>query len=304
MNKRLANPGSFAPPSPQQMEAHLLRTSPREPSRLWMWLPLAVLTGSAALVVVAEQGSLQVLAWALLATVFVSLGVRARRLMDLQQEVGRVQELAMLRRFPQALRRGWRVLGKVRSPPELHARIVALLSHCLDEVRAYESAIVGYDFLIDRLPRDHPGSVQLTLQRALAQLATGQLTDADDALRRLRPMVGQRAGSPIGAAYQLVELVQRVRTNHFADAVAQADGLVDALRALGVEAGYGHGLMALCYYRLEPQGSGSDASPTALWWSRATALLEPGALVHHFPELAVVASHFHRSADWRRSESS
>jgi hypothetical protein len=73
-----------------------------------------------------------------------------------------------------------------------------------------------------------------------------------------------------------------VRTNHFADAVEGCDGLLDELRPLGVDAGYGHALVALAYHHLAGAAAGEQA---ALWWSRATLLVAAPALLDRFAEL-------------------
>src|SRR5690606_10485087 len=103
------------------------------------------------------------------------------------------------------------------------------------------------DRLLDMLPQDHPGAIHLRIHRAIAALSAERLLDADEALRRLRNVTSDYARTPLAALYRFAELIQIVRTGHYDDALHEADTLLDALRPLGIEAGYGHALLALCY---------------------------------------------------------
>ena len=207
---------------------------------------------------------------------------RLRRLRRLEARIVDAQELAMLRHHFPAFLLAWELMPAASAAPMLHGRLVAFIALCLDHLQAYDAAIVGYDHLIGHLPQDHPGSVQLQIQRAVAQLQTDRLTDADDAIRRLRGSAETMRSTATRAAYRLAQLLQHVRTNHFADATALAGELVNDLRPLGVDAAYGHALMALSYQRLDDAAARAQA---AVWWSRATLLMPPSALVDRFREL-------------------
>ena len=126
---------------------------------------------------------------------------------------------------------------------------------------------------------------------AIAQIAGDQLTDADDTLRRLRGAIDPYRGTPIAASYRLANLIQQTHTNHHADAVETAGTLLDDLRPLGAEAGYGHALMALSFYRMGEIETPDPAhrQQAALWCSRATLLLSPEALSARFRELGAMA---------------
>ena len=72
-------------------------------------------------------------------------------------------------------------------------------------------------------------------------------------------------------------------------------------RPLGVEAAYGHALMALAHHQLaqRPQPAKTDdVEPmdhntlTLIWWQRATLLLPVQALVQRFAELQTLAEKF------------
>ncbi|MCX5662345.1 MAG: hypothetical protein NTW19_21915 [Planctomycetota bacterium] len=311
-------PNLFAPPTPEQVRRHLERHAARGPSALRLWAPLAILILVVGVLILGGSSPVTVVgAWMVLGIAMLLRAMQRRWVQGLEARAVRAQELALRRHWPQSLRLAWRALPSIVSFPELHARLIAVIAHDLDQLKAYDSAIAAYDFLIERLPADHPASVQFRVQRALTELACDHLTDADQTLRRLRSVIDPYHGTITAAGYRLATLLQQIRTNHFADAVEDSDGLVDELRPLGVDAGYGHALLALAFARLaagEPPPSqvidessttrseGEPAAPAqpevtpaersaelrrkaGLWWSRATLLLPVEALLDRFPEL-------------------
>ncbi|MFW6061050.1 MAG: hypothetical protein ACODAQ_12790, partial [Phycisphaeraceae bacterium] len=279
----------FTPPTPEQLAAHLQRHPPRPPSRWTARAPLIVMI--AALVVAILLGNIwaMVLPWAALLGVFLYLVVRVRGARGLEQRTTRVQELSMLRRYPEGLRRAWTLVPRLTHQPTLYIRCVALLSQCLHQLKAYDAAIVGYDGLLEHLPHEYPGAIQLRAHRALAALHGDRLADADDTLRQLRNVVGPYAHTTIGATVRLAELTQATRTHHYTDPLDRADRLLEELRPLGVEAGYGHALLALCHRedRSERDETGRRAQ-VQLWWNRATTLLPEAALLDRYPELTAL----------------
>ena len=110
----------------------------------------------------------------------------------------------------------------------------------------------------------------------------------------------EHPGTPISASYRLACLVQQIRTHHFADAVQDSQNLVEELRPLGVESGYGHALLAFAHEPLasrvsaealaEPEQLAAHASEARNCWSRATLLLSPEAIADRYPELAPLAA--------------
>ena len=268
-------------PSEQQVIEYLQDHPVRIASRLIAFLPLAVLIGVLLVALTVQHPLASVLPWLALAGVLISAQVRVRRMRQRQNRLQTVQELSLQRRHRQALDAAWRLLPATTGSPQMHSHVVAMIAHSLDQLKAYDAAIVAYSGLIDRLPQQHPGCVHLQIQRAMAQLQADHLADADDTLRRLRNSIETFADTVVSAGYRLARLIQQVRTNHFADAVDQAPTLLDELRPLGIEAGYGHALMALSYLRTE-----DDPAPQAqLWWSRATLLMPADTLVNRFAEL-------------------
>lgn len=284
-----SQPAQFTPPTSRQLHAHLQRCAPRRGRRWANLLPFLGLGLIVGLTFAADTlGSILLSLLAMTAFVAV-LSVRVHLLRRAEQEATRVQELSVTRHYRQALSRAWRLLPKVRILPEAHGRTIAAMAFCLDQVKAYETAIAAYDYLLGRLPPDYPGALQLGVQRVVAQLMADQLTDADDALRRMRGVVEQYPQTPIAAGYRLAGLLQQVRTNHFADAVAESEGMVESLRPLGVEAGFGYALMALAHFSVDPTEAASPDAPAALWWARATVLLSPWALIDRFDQLGQIA---------------
>ncbi|MEX0655639.1 MAG: hypothetical protein WD534_13935 [Phycisphaeraceae bacterium] len=293
---------NFQPPTVEQIESLLARHPLRPPSQVAVWAPLLLFAAMMALVLLVGGVWGVLLPWAGLGAMFGYLVLRVRRAKLIDQRVTRAQELAMLRHHDEALAMGWRLLPAAETTPGPYLRTMTLLGHCLEELKAYEAAIACFDRLLEMMPKDHPGTVHLRIHRAMAALGAERLLDADDALRQLRGTIRTYARTPVAALYRLAELIQSVRTGHYDDPLADADTLLDDLRPLGIEAGYGHALLALCYHRARPDTGDSDtADPGSAnasardqheqaraWWRRATTLLSPEALVARFPELAVM----------------
>lgn len=272
----------FDPPTAEQFSDYLAEHPPQLPTPWLAWGPLLAVAGVALVGLTIGGAAAIALPWLAMAGLFIFLMFRVRAARDLETRTNRTHEMAMLRHYPQALRRAWRLLPKVAVNPLLHARVVALMTHCLDHVKAYDTAIVGYDYLLEHLPDEHPGTTQLRVQRTVAALCADHLSDADDDLRRLRGTIDAHRGTPVAAGYRLAQLIQQVRTNHFADAVEDGGNLLSELRPLSVDAGYGHALLALCHYHC------GDAPAARLWWDRARLLLPVAAMVDRFPELAAL----------------
>lgn len=280
----------FAPPSAQQFAEYLERHPANPPSWWSARLPMLVAAALIGVSLVTEGMLTAVLPWIALAWLFGHTTLRARRAQMIQVMFKQAQEIAMLRRYPEALRRSWRMLPKVAVSPMLHSQTVALIAHCLDAMRSYDAAIVGYDNLLKHLSPGQPIAVHLGVSRAAATLATDNLSGADDSLRRLHGAIEPYRNTPISAVYRLTQLAQQVRTHHFAEGVEEGGDLIEALRPLGVEAGYGHALMALCYFHQQgPDVDAQRSSESAInWWRQATLLMPAGALIERYPELGVL----------------
>jgi len=277
---------TFTPPGPQQVIEHLRRCSPRRAKRMTAMLPFIGLGVVVGLAFASDSLASIVLPVLVLAAMVVGLNLRVRLLRRVEHEATRIQELTALHRSRDALARGWRLLPRLRRLPEAHGRTVTAIAACLDRVKAYDSAIAAYDYVLSILPANHPMAVQLVIQRAMAQLMSDRLTDADDALRRIRGGLDRYEHTPIAAAYRLAGLVQQVVTHHFADAVDESQGLMESLRPLGVDAGFGYALMSLSHFMADPSGADASDSAARTWWARATVLLSPSVLIGQFDDLA------------------
>lgn len=288
MNHPASQDQPFNLPTARQVRSHITHYPARGPSKLVAWAPIIALAAALAITLTLQGDAAVLLSWLIIVGVLAALATRASRVKRLDQRVAHLRELAMLRHWAATVRLAWKLLPSLTTLPALHGRTLVLIAHGLDQLKAYDAAIAAYDHLIDHAPPKEPPAVQLRISRATSQLAIDQLTDADDALRKLRAQAEVLAQPVIGAAYHLAGLIQQARTGHWAEAVEQnANGLIDRLRPLGVEAGYGYALLALSYHQLdhtEPSASGHAAR----WWSRATLLLPVAALVDRFSELSAM----------------
>lgn len=287
----------FVPPTADQVRTHLSRHALRAAAAgRGLWIIPVMMGVGVMCVLVLGQAATFIAPLIVVSVVYAVTSAKVKRARRLEAQADRVQELAMRRQLPAALRLAWKTLPAVTAMPELHSRSTAMIAACLDRLGAFEAAMIAYDHLIDRLPPSHPGAVQLRIQRAMAQLANDQLLDADDALRRLRGAVDGFPGTPIAAAYRLALLAQQIKTNHFFEAIDSESTLIDDLRPLGLEAGFGYALIALAHERAShAPGVGELAitehlSSAALWWSRATLLMPVDALVSRFPETRPLAA--------------
>jgi len=282
----------FEPPRAEQVWTYLERHPATAPSRLTAWMPMIALGGAVMISWAATSGWLQILPWVILVLLLVWLTHRVRRVRQLEQQVTRVQELAMTRRYAPAMRLAWGLLPKVAVMPAIHGRLIAFMAHVLDQLRAYEAAVIAYEHLIHHLPVEHPGAVQLQIHCAIAQLAQDHLADADASLRHVRGHDEALRHPATAASLRLARLIQQVKTNHFAEAVESSTHLIADLRPLGIDAGYGHALVALAYHHLAVNNDATADAQAAPWWTRATLLLPVEALVERFAELSALAGHY------------
>jgi tetratricopeptide (TPR) repeat protein len=249
-----------------------------------MWATLLILPALLVLSLLATD-ALMLLPLLAVTAMLIAGNWRMKRMRDLERQTLRVQELAMLRRSVESLRLGWDLLPRLTHAPPLHGRVVASLAHNLDQLRCFEAAIGAYDYLLAHLSPQDPVAMQFQVLRSIAQLATDRLTDADDALRRLRGAIGDFKHTAIAAAYRMAQLVQQIRTHHWEQAIQDSANLLADLRPLGVQAGYGHAMIALAYHEQAAHARIPAPEDVKVWWSRATLLLAPAALVERFPEL-------------------
>ena len=119
----------------------------------------------------------------------------------------------------------------------------------------------------------------------MTQVLDGRLADAHDTLQRLRGVVDSFPDTTISAAYGLTRLAQQSKTYHWSEAVESAVDIRRTLRPLGVEAGFGYGLLALAYHHMAQRDDSRAARQCRLWWLRAKTLVPQEGLIDRFPEL-------------------
>lgn len=287
------NPNVFDPPTAEQLARHLSQY-PAVPATVWQQrgpLLMIIAVAGLALIMIGQPGFALLPLFALLG-LMAYLSGQARTAAELQARTARAWELAMIRRYREALGQAWELLPACRTRPELHGRAVTVIAHVLGELGRSEAAEVAYGYLLDRLPPDHPLALRLRVQQAIAALNNGRLADGDEALRKLRGQAESSSDPSLAAMLRLARLVQDVQTGHYADAAEAADDTAAALIPLGVEAGYGYALLALCFaMRSEYDPSVEADQKEALqqqarqYWDKATLLIPPAALVYRYPEL-------------------
>lgn len=285
MPRRLSK--TFKPPTSSQVTDYLTRHFVTGPSRWVVWLPAMLLVAAVMLALTWTNPALTLLIWLVLIGLFVSAMVRARSMKQMEQSLASVQEFTLRRNHMQALRVVWRLIPQLRAQPQMHAKAVALLAHNLGHVQAYDASAIAFDHVIDKLPEDHPASVQLRVEQVMALLACDQLTDADRSLRRLRYVLDKFPNSVISAGFSLGELYQQVRTNHFQDILDNTAGVMDRLRPLGIDAAPGYAMIALACFHMRH----TDAqllTQAGTWWERASLLMAPAAMAERFEELATI----------------
>jgi hypothetical protein len=275
----------FVPPTAAQVADHLNAHPPTGPSLGSRWGATAVLfTGVVLMVTVWPM----TVVFAIVVVLLFSFGStlwRRRHLATLERRTSLVGELAVLRQYARCLRLAWRLLPRTVAHPPLHGRVVAAMAHALDALNCPEAAAAVYDHILARMPAEHPHTVLFKLQRAIAELRCDQLFDADETLRRLRGTIEALNQPPVNALHRLALLTQQVKTGHYADGIEHSPRLLRELRPLGVEAGFGYALMAVCFYHLIDKPQQPRARVLCeRWWTRAALLLPTAALVGRIPE--------------------
>ena len=282
-NRQLVLDTSFIAPTSLQVRNYLRRHGLREPSGWLTWGPIAALVGLLMLSLMSANPVTAFLPWVGAGAIVFGLSARVNHVRRLGQRVARSQELAVLRQWPVSLRMCWRLLPSVAGLPGLHSRVVAVMATCLDQVKAYEAAVEAYGYLLDQLPPDQPGTVQLRIHYAIALVLDGRLADADDTLQRLRGAVDSFPGTTISGSYRLARLAQQSRTHHWEEAVESSVDTRETLCPLGIDAGFGYGLLALAYQHMANRGDRRAARQCRLWWLRATTLVPRGGSDRPFP---------------------
>ncbi|NJL30630.1 MAG: hypothetical protein HC898_02785 [Phycisphaerales bacterium] len=116
---------AFSPPTPEQVTDHLQQHPLRGPSKLQAWIPIIGFGLVLLLVIIVETGPALLLPWLLILALMFYSSALAAHIRRLHQQVTAVQELAMLRHYPQSLRLAWRTLPRVTGLPEHYLRLCA-----------------------------------------------------------------------------------------------------------------------------------------------------------------------------------
>lgn len=279
-------PTPWRPPSAEALETHFDHHPP-QPANPWTQrTPLFVLVGIVLIALAIGGPAAWLLPWGAFVGLLVYGSRKVNALRHFEARLARAAELATLRHHRPALRSAWRLIPELKNHPPLQHRAIVIIAQVLDQLDAHDAAIVAYNRLLGDLPGNHPGATMLKIHRAIAALFTHQLSDADDTLRRLRSSVDAFGdASPTAAAYRFALLFQSVQTAHYAEAIEESGDLLDALRPLGIDAGYGHALLAWCHHQRSDEAAQDDAHAHT-WWQRATTLVPAATLVRRFPELA------------------
>ncbi len=279
---------TFHPPTADQVAGYLDQHTIANPSRLSHWMP-AIIVGVLVLLALSWSNmGMTFIVWLALLGLFINAMLRARLQRNMDQQLVKAQELTLQRQNAEALRVAWQLIPQLRTRPQQYTRAIALLAHNLEQVRAYDAAVIAFGRVLQHLPEDHPATTQMRVEQTMAMLASDQLTDADNHLRRLRNTIDRHTNTAIQAGFHLAALYQQVRTNHFRDAADNQQGMLEKLRPLGIDAGFGHALLALACYHSAVDEQDSLIAQSQLWWDRATLLLPVATLVKRFPELHAI----------------
>ncbi len=289
----------WRPPSAQQVTDYFAQHAPNPPHparRLFVLIPIAAAATLALLV----GGP----AWLLLWATFIgsSLWARAQfsQRQNLAQRVERAQELVRLRFNRPALRAIWQLIPQLTAHPTLQHGAIVVLARGFEQTHQHDAALACYDRLTQDIPKGHPGAAMLNTRRAVAQLLSSRLADADQTLRRLRNTLARDTATPqsspkppdapMSAMLAFIELLHATATAHYDQAIEESPQLINTLQPLGLDAGYGYALRALSHHHRDGQSDNQndnqdDAAHARRWWQRATALIPANALVDQLPDL-------------------
>ena len=149
------NPNQFDPPTAEQLARHLAQ-HPAVQAGAWQQrgpLLMVIAVAGLALLMIGQPGFALLPLLGLLA-LMAYLSGQARNAAQLQTRAVRAWELAMIRRYREALGQAWDLLPACRTKPDLHGRALTVIAHVLSELGRDEAAEVAYEYLMDRLPPD------------------------------------------------------------------------------------------------------------------------------------------------------
>ena len=291
--KQEENRENFKAPTVEQVRDLIKRNGPRVVSVWVARLPMIVMIALVGVILVTDNEVAVMLPWLAFMGIMVWTILNVKRAKKAEARTNQLSELAMQRRYVQAIREAWVFLSErsVRGNPVLYIRVLSVIGHCLHEVGSYEAGTEVYNYMIEHVPSGNAQAMQMKAYRAIAWLMDDQLADADDAIRGLRHVREDYKNTVLSASVFFAELLQCVKTNSFEEGIGMAEKGLEELRPMGIEAGYGHGLIALCYVKHgEFGGEWKDEHENGvkLWWERAKCLIEEKYLLRKLPELGAV----------------
>jgi tetratricopeptide (TPR) repeat protein len=279
--------------TPEQVSQHLASCAPQPARQPLAMLLLVVLIASVLLLLASDQALLLLLSWLILGGMVWWMSYHRARIVNLREQVRQAGEMAMLRRWPEAVQRCWRLLPLLRRMPQQHGQAVSVLCGSLMNLRAWEPAVAAQEHLLRLMQDEHPLALVLRANRVMALLHAERLLDADDELRRLK----QVATQPLPrAAAMLAELHQLLTTNHDHEAIGRADEMIEILQPLGHEAALGYAMIALACHR---QGQTDEAKT---WWARALLLMDRQVIVQQLPEVEALSTSHVAAPPWEEKQ--
>lgn len=206
---------------------------------------------------------------------------RRRRLANLMIEGF---EAVQLRQWDKARQALVRLLRNPMERQETRTESLLALAAIAEAGHNYDASQRVYESLQAEKVADPLHEHVTRVALAAAMLRTGQITDAVKLIDRLC-----RADLPaaLKAQVELLALFREVTMGQAGDSLEQADQRRELFRDyLGTKAGYGYGLLAFAFDRVNQQETARH------YWHDATMLVRPAELVERFDELAAVAQKY------------
>jgi tetratricopeptide (TPR) repeat protein len=205
-------------------------------------------------------------------------GVRALRREGQQLEA--LQELVLLRRWPEAASLAGQLLSGPVRLPQTRLMGLLLLSRILMRYHRFSDAVMVCDELLQTDMLDADSARAVRVDRAMALLHEERLFDADRAISELRR--GAQVDQSGGLA--LLEIYRDVKTGHPDEAIQTFQISLSAMRRqLGHALGEAYALIACALDRL---GRPAEAQTA---FANATVLMPMPELTRRYGEVAAIA---------------
>jgi len=194
----------------------------------------------------------------------------------------RIEELVMLRAWPQAAGELWLALSQPMYSHASRVQGLLYLGSVLSRYHRFADAIRVHDYVLEHVELEGPLGVSVRVARAMAMLRDDRLFDADRAIAELRRMT---AGESAGVT--LVELYRDVKTGHPGEAVELFRSKQSLLGPqLGHRAADAYVLAAKAFAMI------GDESASRACYEKATFLAPPAELARRYPEVVDLTEKF------------